>query len=221
MSKNTVKPALTRKRPKRTVENAGFDAFARRILRAYARRVAAGDVEALRSLAQLSTELDLATREAVSGLKRVYSWSEIADRLGVSRQAVQMRYGDKTQRGVLDKRILNPGLHLSVATLVEVFADHHPGSPVPALCPGCGYRYPEGVTDCPTNTVVRPLLFKRRHENLDALKRLTGIQRADLHDKPTARKNRVAVRQAARPAPVPDRPTATLFDCLTGKDQEQ
>ena len=41
MSKSTVKPALTptprAKRSKRKVENAQFDAFVRRILRAYAR----------------------------------------------------------------------------------------------------------------------------------------------------------------------------------------
>ena len=48
MSKNTVKPGLTRKRAKRVVENDQFDAFVRRILAAYARRVATGDIEALR-----------------------------------------------------------------------------------------------------------------------------------------------------------------------------
>ena len=55
MSKNTVKPGLTPnraskrgKRAKRQVENDQFDAFVRRILAAYARRVATGDIEALR-----------------------------------------------------------------------------------------------------------------------------------------------------------------------------
>ena len=68
MTKNTVKPGLTRKpvkRANRVVENDQFDAFVRRILRAYARRVAGGDVEALRSLAQLSSEVDSVTRLAV------------------------------------------------------------------------------------------------------------------------------------------------------------
>src|SRR3954468_18547364 len=102
MSKNTVKPALTpksRKRERREVENREFDAFVRRILRAYARRVANGDVEALRSLAMLTSEVDAVTRLAVAGLRQQpysYSWAEIADRLGTSRQAAQMRYGDKT-----------------------------------------------------------------------------------------------------------------------------
>src|SRR3954453_5359779 len=102
MSKNTVKPALMpkpRKRSRREVENASFDAFVRRILRAYARRVGSGDVEALRSRSLLSSEVDAVTRLAVAGLRQApysYSWSEIADRLGVSKQAAQMRYGDRT-----------------------------------------------------------------------------------------------------------------------------
>ncbi|GAA1777434.1 hypothetical protein [Luedemannella helvata] len=94
---NTVKAGLTPKRGKRAVETSAFDAFARRILRAYARRVAAGDIEALRSLAALSAEVDAVTREAITGLRQqphAYSWAEIADRLGVTRQAAQMRYGN-------------------------------------------------------------------------------------------------------------------------------
>src|SRR5918996_5130188 len=105
MSKNTVRSALTpkprRKRTRRQVETTEFDAFVRRILRAYARRVAAGDIEALRSLSVLSTEVDAVTRLAVAGLRTSpysYSWSEIADRLGVTKQAAQMRYGDKSDR---------------------------------------------------------------------------------------------------------------------------
>jgi hypothetical protein len=46
-SQNTVKPRLTAHRARRAVENDDFAAFARRILAAYARRVASGDVEAL------------------------------------------------------------------------------------------------------------------------------------------------------------------------------
>src|SRR5215212_11885691 len=129
MSKNTVKPALTpkprKKRARREVENIKFDAFVRRILRAYARRVAAGDVEALRSLSLLSSEVDAVTRLAVAGLRTSpysCSWAEIADRLGVTKQAAQMRYGDRTDRGTLDRRLLDSGLGVSVVTLVRVFA---------------------------------------------------------------------------------------------------
>src|SRR3954454_180899 len=117
MGKNTVKPALTRKprakRAKREVENAAFDAFVRRILRANGRRVAAGDVEALASLSQLSSEVDAVTRLAVAGLRKApysYSWSEIADRLGITKQAAQQRYGDPADRHTLDPRLLQAGL---------------------------------------------------------------------------------------------------------------
>jgi hypothetical protein len=85
MSKNTVKPGLTTKRAKRVVENSDYASFARRVLRAYARRVATGDVEALRNLVLLPSEVDSITRTAVTGLREFgYSWAEIADRLGVS-----------------------------------------------------------------------------------------------------------------------------------------
>jgi hypothetical protein len=214
MSKNTVKPGLHPKRAKRHVELNAFDGFTRRIIRAYARRVATGDVEGLRAMSLLTSELEQATRDAVQGLKKFgYSWSEIADRLGVTRQAAQMRYGDRTDRGALDRRITTAGMGVTVDVLVAVFADHHPGVPATSLCPGCGYRYPEGVTDCPTNATVRPLLYRRRGENTQALKRLSPIQYADLHENTTTRgKTRKAVRQAAQPVMCPDRPAPTLFD---------
>jgi DNA-binding Lrp family transcriptional regulator len=210
-------PGKPRKRDKRTVETAQFDAFARRVLRAYARRVADGDIEALRSLSRLSSEVDAVTRDAVAGLKRFpYSWSEIADRLGVSRQAAQMRYGDRTDRGALDRRIVQAGMGVTVATLVEVFADHHPGVPAASICPGCGFRYPDGVIDCPTLTVVRPLLYRRRTEDTRAIGRLSPDQIADLHGRSYARNRRAAARQAARPCDPATGRTSDLFHEITG-----
>ena len=44
---DSVNPALTPDRARRPVENDEFAAFARRVLRAYARRVATGDIDAL------------------------------------------------------------------------------------------------------------------------------------------------------------------------------
>jgi hypothetical protein len=96
MSKPTVKPALTSRRRRMVVENPKFAAFARRILRAYARRVATGDIEALTDMVALSTCLDEAIAYAVLGLREQphrYSWAEIADRLGITRQAAQQRWG--------------------------------------------------------------------------------------------------------------------------------
>jgi hypothetical protein len=223
MSKNTVKPALTRKpakRGKREVETNQFDAFVRRILRAYARRVAAGDVEALRSLTALSAEVDAVTRNAVTGLRdKPYGfwWAEIADRLGTSRQAAQMRYGDRTDRGALDHRLLEAGLNVSVATLVRVFADHHPGSPVASVCPGCGYRYPDNVSDCPTNATVRPLLLRRRGEDREALALLNPVQFDDLHKVTKSKVTRAAYRASTGQRTSPVFAAASLFD-LAGKE---
>jgi hypothetical protein len=194
------KPVLTSKREKRDVENNEFAAFARRILRAYARRIAAGDVEALRSLVNLSSDVDAATRMAVRGLRGFgYSWAEIADRLGVTRQAAQSRWGDPNERGVLDRRVLNAGLDVTVTVLATVFAEHHPGSPIPATCPGCGHPYDEGDFDCPTNKVVRPLLRARRYEDASALDRLTADQHEDLIRPPATSRARRSFARPVRP----------------------
>ena len=91
---NTVKNPLTPKRAGRLVENDHYAAFARRILRAYARRVADGDVEALTLMLGLSVEIDTAISQAVTGLRAFgYSWAEIGSRLGITRQAAQQRWG--------------------------------------------------------------------------------------------------------------------------------
>ncbi len=92
--RNTVKTTLTPKRRTRLVENDEFAAFTRRILRAYARRVATGDVEALTLMLGLSAEIDQAVAQAVTGLRGSgYSWAEIGSRLGITRQAAQQRWG--------------------------------------------------------------------------------------------------------------------------------
>ncbi|MFI7213140.1 hypothetical protein ACIBP4_01075 [Micromonospora maritima] len=97
---NTVKKPLTPRIPAQrrrdVVENDAFAAFARRIIRAHGRRVADGDVEALRDLVALSSAIDQAITDAVIGLRAFgYSWAEIGSRLGISRQAAQQRWGDR------------------------------------------------------------------------------------------------------------------------------
>ena len=75
-------------------ENDEYAAFARRVLRAYARRVADGDVEALTLMLGLAAEIDTAISQAVKGLRDFgYSWAEIGSRLGITRQAAQQRWG--------------------------------------------------------------------------------------------------------------------------------
>ena len=89
-----VNRALTPGRRRRVTENDEYAAFARRVLRAWARRVAAGDIDAITDMAAAVGELDDAIRQGVAGLHdKGYSWAEIAARLGVTRQAAQQRWG--------------------------------------------------------------------------------------------------------------------------------
>ena len=91
---NTVNRSLTQKRSRRLVENDDYAGFARRILRAYARRVADGDIDALIAMTGLAAEIDMAIGKAVTGLRvSGYSWAEIGSRLGITRQAAQQRWG--------------------------------------------------------------------------------------------------------------------------------
>jgi hypothetical protein len=76
------------------VENDEYAAFLRRVIRAYSRRVAAGDIEAIADMAATAEEMDTAMRDAITGLRSVgYSWADIGLRLGVTRQAAQQRWG--------------------------------------------------------------------------------------------------------------------------------
>ena len=127
-----------------------------------------------------------------------------------------MRYGDRAGHGTLDRRLLEAGLGISVATLVRVFADHHPGSPAASVCPGCGYRYPDQVLDCPTNATVRPLLLKRRGEDREAVARLHRVQFEDLHKANASKVTRAARWQRPEPT-TPAFKASSLFD-LAGKD---
>ena len=90
-----VKKTLTSKRPYRVVENDEYAAFLRRVIRAYSRRVAAGDIEAITDMARLAGHFEDATRQAITGLRESgYSWADIAMRLGITRQGAQQRWGE-------------------------------------------------------------------------------------------------------------------------------
>jgi hypothetical protein len=89
-----VNHRLTPARRRRVVENDEYVAFLTRAIRAFGRRVAAGDIDALADMAVLSARLDAAIREAVSGLRaRGYSWADVGLQFGVTRQAAQQRWG--------------------------------------------------------------------------------------------------------------------------------
>ena len=92
--KNTVRKNLTPNRRRRYVENDEYAAFARRVLRAYGRRIAQGDIDAITELNNLFEEVEAALGRAVLGLRLLgYSWAEIGSRLGITRQAAQQRWG--------------------------------------------------------------------------------------------------------------------------------
>jgi hypothetical protein len=89
-----VNKPLTPPKRARVIENDEYIAFLARAIRALARRVSGGDIDAITDMAKLSGELDDAIRQAVTGLRnRGYSWTEIGTRLGVTRQAAQQRFG--------------------------------------------------------------------------------------------------------------------------------
>jgi ketosteroid isomerase-like protein len=85
---------LTSNRRRRPVENDEYARFVRRVVRAYAMRVAGGDIDALADMTGLAIELDEAIGQAVTGLREAgCSWADIAARLNVTRQAAQQRWG--------------------------------------------------------------------------------------------------------------------------------
>lgn len=84
-----------RARRREPVENDVYTGFVVRIIRAAGRRIADGDVEGLRDLLALHQELDAAIDRAVKGLHddHGFSWGEIAQRIGITRQGVYKRWG--------------------------------------------------------------------------------------------------------------------------------
>ena len=94
-SASSVNKPLTPKRLYRAVENDEYAAFLRRVIAAYSRRVASGDIEAITTMAALADHLEDATRQAITGLRGFgYSWADVALRLGITRHGAQQRWGD-------------------------------------------------------------------------------------------------------------------------------
>ena len=93
--RSAVNRSLTPKRRKRATENDDYATFAQRVIRAYSRRVASGDIDALTAMAALSGDLDSAITDAITALRAQhgYSWADIGMRLGITRQAAQQRWG--------------------------------------------------------------------------------------------------------------------------------
>jgi hypothetical protein len=88
-----VKRGLTAKR-RSSVENDDYAQFLRRVLKAFSRRIAVGDIDALTDLNNLAAELETAMRDAVVGLRQHgYSWTDIGNATGTTRQAAHQRWG--------------------------------------------------------------------------------------------------------------------------------
>lgn len=93
----TDNPSLTPEPARRVVENDQYAAFLRRAIRAYGRRIATGDVEALADALALIDDLDTAITSAVAGLRaQGHSWADIARPLAITRQAAQQRWGGES-----------------------------------------------------------------------------------------------------------------------------
>ena len=105
---------------------------------------------------------------------------------------------------------LDPRLHdahLPLDLLADIFVTHFRGVPAAMTCPGCGHRFAEDDTeyDCPTNTVVRALLYLRWRHNYALLAELMPAKAFDnlRWVKPQPRR-----AKASAPVPVP----GDLFD---------
>jgi hypothetical protein len=71
-------------------------------LNAYSKRIGAGDIAALPELVSLQADLDDAIISAVRQLRgeeHAYSWQQVADALGISRELAIYRYAKKVGPG--------------------------------------------------------------------------------------------------------------------------
>jgi len=68
--------------------------MASRVARAMVRRAAEGDLEAVSALRSMQAAVDEALGQAAAAAHDFgYSWTHIADELGISRQAAWQQYG--------------------------------------------------------------------------------------------------------------------------------
>ncbi len=78
-------------------ETMEFPPMMGRLIRAHMLRVIEGDLYDLREFYDLRAELDAAIQTAIvcgrSGQPEAWSWSNIGDALGMTRQAAQQRWG--------------------------------------------------------------------------------------------------------------------------------
>ena len=79
---------------KREYEAPDVGAMVSRMFRALVKRAAEGDLEAVQVLAALSGDLQAATNNAAAAAHDFgYSYTELGNALGISRQAARQRFG--------------------------------------------------------------------------------------------------------------------------------
>lgn len=88
---------LTAVHQRRRHEAPDMEAFLRRGLMALARRAGEGDMEAVEALSRLQVDVDQQLAAGVAGMRgKGYSWGQLAQPLGVTRQAAQQRWAHAT-----------------------------------------------------------------------------------------------------------------------------
>lgn len=78
-------------------ETTEYAAMMQRMMRSYGRRIADGDPSDLADAVKLQRQLDGIIREAVAAMREQsgFSWQQLADELGCTKQAAQQRYGGR------------------------------------------------------------------------------------------------------------------------------
>ena len=81
---------------RRKVETGDYLAMCRRVIRAAGERCGEADPFDLGELVTLRDSVEVAIAATVAGLRdNGYSWAEVGDGLGISKQAAQQRYAEK------------------------------------------------------------------------------------------------------------------------------
>jgi hypothetical protein len=84
----------------RMIETPEYADMLCRMVRAYGRRVGDGDPVDLARMVEVKRELDQAILGAVRGQREAgFSWREVAEGLGTTRQAAQITYGRRAREG--------------------------------------------------------------------------------------------------------------------------
>lgn len=82
---------------KREREAPEMGAMLRRMIRAMSRRAVNGELEALGVLRELRWQIDAAIAEGAQGAHEAFgfTWTEIGNELGITRQAARQMYGKR------------------------------------------------------------------------------------------------------------------------------